>query len=332
MDQSYDVNSVMQKHWGAMLSEFMWNALASCTHHSSVAIADIGASTGLNSCKSLKPHLERFRGISEAPVLLYHTDRPENHWNALFTNLTGSPDSYQSVPNVYSFAVGKSFYTQNFPSNSIDIAYACATFHWLSRPAAGRNVLYPAQIYPQELHPVMQARHREDLLTNLTARYAELKPGGHLIFDLPDCSATFRIMQTPIIEVAEEMHLAGLLPPDYLANFPMPIALSSAAVNLSIIRSMTPAFEVVDVKVVEGKFELYQEYEATGDLEGYAKKFAGFWKGFSYPYLKALCTQGEEGEATIQLFYQKIEENIKRNPEPIYNKHGCFHLCKPSTN
>ena len=119
MDQSYDVNSVMQKHWGAMLSEFMWNALASCTHHSSVAIADIGASTGLNSCKSLKPHLERFRGISEAPVLLYHTDRPENHWNALFTNLTGSPDSYQSVPNVYSFAVGKSRTSRLTPSISL---------------------------------------------------------------------------------------------------------------------------------------------------------------------------------------------------------------------
>ena len=58
MDESYDRN------WGTVL-----------LHSKQLGhIADFGAATGLNSCQCFKSVLEELRVVSEAPVLLYHTD------------------------------------------------------------------------------------------------------------------------------------------------------------------------------------------------------------------------------------------------------------------
>lgn len=329
MDSNYDSASTVQRQMGNQLVEYMWTALQSCERHETVTIVDFGAATGLNFCKMVRPVLERFRQISPAPLLIYHNDLPGNHWNALFSNITSSPESYASISNVYTYAVGKSFYSQLFPCNSVDVAFACAAFHWLSHPSDEPGQIFPPQSYPGGLHPALQTRFREDLTANLQARYRELKPGAHLIFELPHRDVSIRTYITPIVEVLIEMHLSGLLPPGYLENFPMPLVTETFEVCLSHINSLQPEFEILETKQVTEKFELYRMYEETGDLEGFAKAFAEFWKGFSYPYLKGRCTQGEEGETTIQLFYQKIEENIRKKPEPIYLPHSFFHLRRP---
>jgi len=106
MNLTYEQNSTPQKIVGTMLSDYLWSAIASHTEQKLVTIADFGASKGLNSCRQFKPLLQRFRDLSNASVLLYHTDTPENHWSVLFSNLTSSPYAYHSVPNVHSFAVG----------------------------------------------------------------------------------------------------------------------------------------------------------------------------------------------------------------------------------
>ena len=324
MDLSYDQNSVTQKYLGDMLSNYLWTALSSYAGNSSVTIADFGVATGLNSCKCFKPVLERFRASSEAPVSLYHTDRPENHWNALFTNLSSSPDSYQCLPNVYSFAVGKSFYTQLFPPNSLDIAYACAAFHWLSQPVPC-NLLSPP-IFPLESTSLVSAQ-RNDLTTLLRLRYSELKPGGHLIFNLPGFNPGHSIFH-PLIEVATEMKEAELLPTDYLETFPIPLASGSTEANLAVVRSFEREFEVVNTETVFEELPLYRQYRETGDLEAFVKAFAGFSRSYLYPYLKGICTQGEEGEALIQLFFAKLEDKVRSRPDPICMTQCYFHLKK----
>ena len=318
MDLSYDQNSTTQKHWGDMLSNYLWTVLSSYAGDSSVTIADFGVATGLNSCKYFKPMLERFRASSEAPVSLYHTDRPENHWNALFTNLTGSPDSYQSVPNVYSFAVGKSFYTQNFPPNSIDIAYACTAFHWFSQPV-------PCNLLSTPIFPV--SAQRNDLTTLLRLRYSELKPGGHLIFNMFGSNPEHSVFH-PLIEVATEMKEAGLLPTNYLETFPIPFASESTEANFAVVRSFEREFEVVNTETVFEELPLYRQYRETGDLEAFVKAFTGYSRGYLYPYLKGICTQGEEGEALIQLFFAKLEDKVRSRPDPIFMTQCYFHLKK----
>ena len=322
MDHTYDQNSGTQKHWSAPLSEFMWTALSSCTAHSSVTIADFGVATGLNSCKFFKPLLEQFRAISDAPVQLYHTDRPENHWSAVFANIGNSADSYQSVRNVYSFAAGQSFYKQNFPPNYLDIAYSSTAFHWLPQP-------FPINLLSQspETDPLLFEYFRKELTAQLRLRAIELKPAGHFIFNLVGSPLPSRTMFQPLIEVAVEMREAGLIPAGYLQNFPTPLVNDLPEANSAVVKSLRE-FELLETKIVTEEFPISQQYRETGDLETYAKAFAGFSKGYLYPYFKGICTQGEEGEALIQLFFTKVENHIRARPDPINVTQCYFHLRK----
>ena len=328
MDITYDANSPMQKRWGDVLSEFLWPAMSSYTDQSSVTMADFGAATGLNSCKTFKPLLERFRAASSASVWLYHTDRPENHWSTLFSNLVSHADSYRSVSNVHSFAIGQSFYTKLFPDNSLDIGYACSAFHWLAQPYP-TNLLISSRTLSFESSPQVLAHHQENLATILRLRQSELKPGGHLIFNLPDGTNQAPSVFHAPIEVASEMKAEGLIPDGYLEHFPIPVTRFSAETNLAVIRSLG-TYEVVNTKVLTDDFILYKQYKETGDLETYVKRFAGFTRAYLYPYLKGMCTKGEEGEALIQLFFTKLEEKVRSNPEPLTMTQSFFHLKKLS--
>ena len=319
MDASYDSHSATQKHHSNLLSDFLMSALTSCSQQTSVRIGDFGVATGLNSCKTFQSVLRRFRESSSAPVQLYHTDRPNNHWSALFTTLC-SEESTQTIPDVYSFAVGKSFYSQLFPQDFLDIAYASTAFYWLSHPFT--TTLHG---FPSSYDASLAERHREDLTQLLKCRLSELKPGGHLIFNLPDSSTAQRIIFQPAFEVVQEMQQAGQLPEDYLDHFPVPFAVSSLEGNLSIIRSL--GLEVLQSTATSEELLLYQQFLKTGDVDCYARSFSGFLKGFLYPFLKGTCT--DDGEEKLQLFFQKLEDNIRNRPEPIFIIQSYFHLRKP---
>ena len=78
---------------------------------------------------------------------------------------------------------------------------------------------------------------------------------------------------------------------------------------MELIRSLEKKYEIVESKEVTEDLPIYRKYREIGDLQAYAKGFAGFTKAYLYPYVKGMCTQGEEGEALIQLFFSKVEDN-----------------------
>ena len=180
-----------------------------------------------------------------------------------------------------------------------------------------------------ESNPLLLAQHHKDLALLLKLRYSELKPGGSLILHLLESSYPNRSALHPLVEVAAEMKAAGLIPDEFLEYFPAPFARDSSEADLATIRSLEEKYEIVESKVMSGECPLYQEYRETGDLEAYAKGFAGFIKGYLYPYLKGMCKKGEEGEALIQLFFSKIEDNVRSNPQMISVSDSYFHLKKP---
>lgn len=327
MDSHYDSNSKPQGYLGQVLSNYLWTALSTCTQQNWVNIVDFGAATGLNSCRTFKPQLERFRGVCETPVMVCHTDLQENLWGTLFTNVNSSPESYSTIPNVYTCAVGKSFYSQLFPANTVDIAYACAAFHWLSRPCKS-DLHNPSLMYSSEVNPHLLSQHASDLTTLLRLRHTELKSGGHLIFNMSNRAISSRSMFHPVLEVAVEMMKEGLIPDGYVDNFPIPFASDTAEAHLALIQSMGTEYEVVNVRVGVEDFPLYKQFAANGDVGEYAKAFAGFTRGYLNPYLKGICSKGETGTRLIDLFFTRIEEYMRSKPEPIRMTHSYFHLKK----
>jgi hypothetical protein len=82
---------------------------------------------GSNSISAMKTIIEYFREIKKIvkQPLVIHNDLPTNDWTSLF-QLVNKDNSYNGV------AIGRSFYEQCLPNNSLSICYSSSSLHWLS--------------------------------------------------------------------------------------------------------------------------------------------------------------------------------------------------------
>src|SRR6185369_13193037 len=128
-----------------------------------IVIADYGASTGHNSLLPIRAAIAvlRTRTRPEHSILVGHTDLPDNDFTALFRTLAEDPDSYLNHDAAtYASAIGRSFYTQILPSDSVNLGWTSWAIQWLSR--------IPAPI-PDH---VMVAYSRDDAVRDDYARQA----------------------------------------------------------------------------------------------------------------------------------------------------------------
>lgn len=94
----------------------------------SIVIADYGSSQGRNSLAPIGAAISRLRRrLAPAhPIFVYHVDQPSNDFNSLFEALA-SPESYaRADPNVFPCAIGRSFYENVLPPNSVQSRGHCA--------------------------------------------------------------------------------------------------------------------------------------------------------------------------------------------------------------
>ena len=101
-----------------------------------IAIADYGAANGYNSLLPIGAAIAivRERTRPDHAILVAHTDVPDNDFTALFATLAEDPDSYlKKDAATFASAVGRSFYTQILPSQSIALGWSSWAVHWLSR-------------------------------------------------------------------------------------------------------------------------------------------------------------------------------------------------------
>ena len=63
-----------------------------------------------------------------------HTDVAENDFTVLFRTLDDDPDSYLKKDEAsFASAIGRSFYTQILPSNSVNLGWTSWAIQWLGR-------------------------------------------------------------------------------------------------------------------------------------------------------------------------------------------------------
>ena len=79
----------------------------------------------------------RNRTRPEHSVLVAHTDVPDNDFTVLFETLADDPDTYlHKDAATFASAIGRSFYTQILPSNSVNLGWSSWAIQWLSRVPA----------------------------------------------------------------------------------------------------------------------------------------------------------------------------------------------------
>ena len=147
------------------------------------AVADFGAAQGRNSLEPMRLAVEKLRRRTtiSTPIVVIHTDLPQNDFGSLFTLVEASPESYLRSENVFALAAGKSFYERIFPDGYLSLGWTAISVHWLSKvPCSIPDHVY-AQRAEQRVRKAYAEQASEDWQRFLGHRARELRPGGELI-------------------------------------------------------------------------------------------------------------------------------------------------------
>lgn len=199
-------------------------AVAPPTSGGLLTIADYGCSEGRNSLAPVRAAIEEMRRVHSAdtPISVVHTDLPQNDFSSLFATVADDPGTYTGS-NIFTSAVGESFYQHILPPHSVSLGWSSIALHWLSAaPGPLDGIWYTDGTQSQREQWAQQAA--DDWASFLGARGRELVPGAQLIIvvgsaDSAGNSGAESVMTT-VRRVAVDMVEAGRLPATSLTPIP----------------------------------------------------------------------------------------------------------------
>jgi len=153
-----------------------------------IVLADYGCAEGGNSLLPMEIAIRnvRRRIPDDRPISIFHIDQALNDFNCLAGVLSSHPRRYSlNQPNIFTNMIGRSFYEQVLPANSVHLAWSSYAAVWLSRVPA----LIPGHIFPScaagEARAAFERQGAEDWETFLSMRAREMRPGARLVVVLP---------------------------------------------------------------------------------------------------------------------------------------------------
>src|SRR5258706_2987343 len=149
-----------------------------------IVIADYGAAEGHNSLAPMAAAIAVLRrrvGAARA-ISVVHTDVPGNDFGGLFRTLETDPESYlRGDPAVFASAVGRTFYEQVLPAESVTLGWSSWAVQWLSRtPSAIPDQIQVSFSRDRAAHAAYEAQAAADSRCFLSHRAHELPPAGRL--------------------------------------------------------------------------------------------------------------------------------------------------------
>ncbi len=305
-----------------------------------IVIADYGSSQGKNSLAPMRTAIAalRTRIDRQRPILVCHTDLPSNDFGEMFGVLESDPESYlQGEPNVFPYAIGRSFYQRVFPSGHVDLGWSSYAAVWLSQ--------VPRQIpdhffIPCCTGPIRAEFDRQaarDWEAFLALRAAELRPGGWLVIALPalahDGSTGFAALMdhanaelsdfvaTGAIAAEERSRMTLAACPRREQDLLAPFAHTGQFHGLVVEHSST--LSVPDTA--------WSDFERDRDAMALARKRASFFRAVFVPSLSQAFAP-TRGTEVRQAFADRLEEGVRRraasNPTSLKNLVGIIVLNK----
>ena len=294
-----------------------------------IVIADYGSSQGKNSLAPMRKAIEvlRTRLGPDRPILIYHEDLPANDFNALFEVLDKDPNSYAlSEPNVYSCAIGRSFYQSVLPPDHVHLAWSSYAAMWISRvPTQIPNHFFVPRS-TGEVRAAFEQQGGRDWESFLSLRANELRPGGRLVIAVPGANedgisgyenimdhanATLADMVVEhAITAAERARMViGVWPRarrDLLAPFAREQRFSGLRVEHCETNTLVDA--------------AWADYQRDGNAGALANKHALFFRTIFAPTLAGALERNRDAER-LRDFSDRIELGLKQRllnrPEPI---------------
>ncbi len=299
-------------------------------------IADYGSATGRNSAASVRLAVDAVRARrSDQAVAVIHNDLPANDWNELFANVTSAPTSYARAagPPVLALASAVSFFEPAAPSRSVHLGMSFSAAHWLrSQP----QVLLPGGFYfseaTGETRATLAAEAATDWVAFLSARAADLAPGGRLVVQTvgtdPAGAAdgsrvTARKLMLAMSEVAEELVAGGLLDRASVDRYILPVyARTPAEASAPVAGPGAPlrdAFELIECRTDPVPNPYLAKWRDDHDAVAYGRAYSAFVRAFAESNLREhLFSPGAVEDGTDELldrYFARLAERFAADPE-----------------
>src|ERR671920_786547 len=291
------------------------------------AVADFGAAQGRNSLGPMRlaGEMLRRRTTLSTPILVIHTDLPQNDFGSLFALVEDSPESYlRRVENVFALAAGKSFYERIFPDGYLSLGWTAISVHWLSKVPC--NI--PDHVYAQRagdrVRKAYAEQASEDWQRFLGHRARELGPGGELIVVAVTSDEAGSTGGESLMDLTNEPLLAivdaGFIRPQEYRRMNMPAYHRTMEEFTEPLRSGTLAEDLILKEGLRAEFpdQLWPEYEKWGDTSAFAASYSEFMRAFTEaPLFAGLDTDRTpaDRERLVDEYFERMKSLIKANPE-----------------
>jgi hypothetical protein len=291
------------------------------------AVADFGAAQGRNSLEPMRLAVEKLRRRTRVstPILVIHTDLPQNDFASLFALVEASPESYlRGVENVFALAAGKSFYERIFPDGYLSLGWTAISVHWLSKVPCD----IPDHVYAQRAGHVVRKAYAEqaseDWRRFLGHRARELRPGGELIVVAVTTDDNGNIGGESLMDLTNDPALAmveaGLIRPEEYTRMNMPAYHRTMEEFIEPLRFGTLTEDLILKEGVRTKFsdQLWPEYEQRGDTSAFAASYTEFMRAFTeaplFAGLDADRTPADR-ERLANEYFKRMRDLIEANPK-----------------
>jgi salicylate 1-O-methyltransferase len=284
-----------------------------------IVIADYGASTGHNSllpiCSAIAVLRKRTR--PEHSILVAHTDVAENDFTVLFQTLDDDPDSYLKKDAAsFASAIGRSFYTQILPSNSVNVGWTSWAVQWLGRvPAPVPDHLQVAYSADESVKAAYAKQAAIDWHEFVAFRGRELCPGGRLVVLTTAVGDDGEFGHRPLFRsmVAELADLVAqeLITEDEVHRMCIPMVSRRAADFLSPFapKGRFERLEIEHLEVFDAEDRFWSQYRVDHDAKAFGAQWAAFARASVFPSL-ASALDGGRSDPRCGEFIERLEAGV----------------------
>ena len=295
-----------------------------------IIIADYGASTGHNSllpiCAAIAALHKRTR--PEHSVMVVHTDVPDNDFTALFETLANDPDTYLRKDEAsFASAIGRSFYSQILPSNSVNLGWTSWSILWLRRtPAPIGDHVQVAYSRDEGVRAAYAKQAAHDWHEFIAFRARELCPGGRLVMTTmaidKDGEFGYRPLLNAMMDALTELTSAGLITEDEMHRMCLPIVGRRAA---DFLAPFAPSgrferLEIEHLEVFDAGDRFWAQYQVHKEAATFAAQWAGFARASLFGTLAGALAGGSEDARSTE-FMDRLEagtaERLAAAPERL---------------
>lgn len=311
-----------------------------------IVVADYGAATGYNSLLPIGAAIAAFRRRTrpDHAVLVAHTDLPDNDFTALFTTLAEDPDSY-ARKDAASFpsAIGRSFYAQILPSQSVTLGWTSWSTMWLRR-AGAELPTFDDHVHVEHSDDTAARRAyarqaAQDWHDFVAFRGRELSPGGKLLVLTAAVDAAGRSGYQPLLDaivaVLDEQVDQGLLARAEVARMTIPV-LGRSEKELRAPFAPAGRFESLTIErleVFDAEDRFWSQYQLDGNAGTLGAQWAAFTSAAIFPTLAAALAGGVDDPRAgdfVRHLEAGVAARIAGNPQQVQIPLALVVLAKPA--